>query len=284
MNILSIQSWVSYGHVGNAAAVFPLQRLGASVWAVNTVQFSNHPGHGSWTGRVGSGSEVTALVEGIERRGVFGQCDAVLSGYMGDASVGDAVLDAVARVRAANPRAIYCCDPVIGDGGRVYVREGIPALIASRAVPDADVLTPNQFELEQLTGIACTDRAAVRRAIGALRRRMRPGVRAVLLTSAVLAETPGGTLDIVAADDSGMWTARVPTLTVAASGAGDLMAALFLFHLLRGDPAGVAMTAAAAAVHAVLTVTAAQGGRDLRLVEAQDVLVSPERVFQAREF
>ena len=109
MNILSIQSWVSYGHVGNAAAVFPLQRLGAEVWAVNTVQFSNHPGHGAWTGRVGTGAEVTALVEGIERRGVFERCDAVLSGYMGDPTVGEAVLDAVARVRAANPAALYCC-------------------------------------------------------------------------------------------------------------------------------------------------------------------------------
>ena len=284
MNILSIQSWVSYGHVGNAAAVFPLQRLGACVWAVNTVQFSNHPGHGEWTGRVGTGAEVTALVEGIERRGVFGQCDAVLSGYMGDPSVGEAVLDAVARVRAANPQALYCCDPVMGDAGRVYVRDGIPALIADRAVPEADVLTPNQFELERLSGIACTDAPTVRRAMAALRERMRRGPRAVLLTSVATAETPAGMLDIVAADDHGMQTLRVPALAVAASGAGDMMAALFLFHLLRTRRAGTAMAAAAAAVHAVLTLTAARGGRDLLLVEAQDSLVSPARLFQPREF
>ena len=264
--------------------MFPLQRLGASVWAVNTVQFSNHPGHGEWTGRVGTGAEVTALVEGIERRGVFEQCDAVLSGYMGDPSVGDAVLDAVARVRAANPAALYCCDPVIGDGGRVYVRDGIPALIAERAVPQADVLTPNQFELERLSGIACTDAAAVRRAIGVLRGRMRRGPRAVLLTSVTTEATPAGMLDIVAADDHGTQTVRVPALAVAASGAGDMMAALFLFHLLRTGRAGTAMAAAAAAVHAVLTVTAAQGGRDLLLVEAQDSLVSPAQLYEVREF
>ena len=284
MNILSIQSWVSYGHVGNAAAVFPLQRLGAEVWAVNTVQFSNHPGHGDWTGRVGTGAEVTALIGGIERRGVFRQCDAVLSGYMGDPSVGDAVLDAVARVRAANPMALYCCDPVIGDAGRVYVRDGIPALIAEQAVPAADVLTPNQFELERLSGIACVDAAAVRRAIAALRGRMRPGPRAMLLTSVMTAETPSGMLDIVAADDHGMHSVRVPALAVAASGAGDMMAALFLFHLLRTGRAGAAMAAAASAVHAILTVTAAQGGRDLLLIAGQESLVSPGRLFQACEF
>lgn len=285
MNILSIQSWVSYGHVGNTAAVFPLQRLGAEVWAINTVQFSNHPGHGDWTGRLGTGAEVTALVEGIERRGVFGRCDAVLSGYMGDPSVGDAVLDAVARVRAANPDALYCCDPVMGDAGRVYVRDGIPPLIAERAVPQADVLTPNQFELERLSGIACVDAAAVRRAIEVLRGRMRGrGPRAVLLTSIATGETPAGELDIVAADDDGIRTVRVPSLAVAASGAGDMMAALFLFHLLRTGRAAVAMAAAAASVHAVLTITAAQGGRDLLLVEAQDMLVSPSQSFDVREF
>ncbi|MDT7949972.1 MAG: pyridoxal kinase PdxY [Acetobacteraceae bacterium] len=282
-NILSIQSWVSYGHVGNAAAVFPLQRLGACVWAVNTVQFSNHPGHGDWTGRVGTGAEVTALVEGIERRGVFAQCDAVLSGYMGDPSVGDAVLEAVVRVRAANPRALYCCDPVIGDAGRVYVRDGIPALIAERAIPQADLLTPNQFELERLSGVACVDTAAVRLAIGVLRARMRPGPRAVLLTSAVTADTPEGMLEIVAADDHGMQAVQVPTLAVAASGAGDMMAALFLFHFLRTGRAGSAMAEAAAAVHAVLRVTAARGGRDLLLVEAQDLLHAPDRLFPPRD-
>ena len=265
--------------------MFPLQRLGAEVWAVNTVQFSNHPGHGDWTGRVGTGAEVTALIDGIERRGAFANCDAVLSGYMGDATVAASVLDAVARVRAANPAMLYCCDPVIGDGGRVYVRDGIPELIAEQGVPQADVLTPNQFELERLSGIACGDAASVRRAIETVRRRMRPGgPRAVLLTSVVTAETPAGALDIVSADDRGVMSVRVPTLAVAASGAGDMMAALFLFHLLRLRDAGAAMAAAAAAAHAVLTITAERGGKDLLLIEAQDSLVAPRQSFQPREY
>ncbi|MFC7543031.1 pyridoxal kinase [Siccirubricoccus deserti] len=121
MNILSIQSWVAYGHVGNASAVFPLQRLGAEVWAVNTVQFSNHPGHGGFRGQVFSGGLVRDCVQGIAERGVLPQCDAVLSGYIGEAGIGGAVVDAVRQVKSANPRALYCCDPVIGDAGRIYV-------------------------------------------------------------------------------------------------------------------------------------------------------------------
>src|SRR5947209_11157152 len=112
MNILSIQSWVAYGHVGNAAAIFPLQRLGAEVWAINTVQFSNHPGYGSWTGQVATSAEISTLVDGVEARGALSACDAILSGYMGDPSIGEAILDAVRRVRRANPSALYCCDPV----------------------------------------------------------------------------------------------------------------------------------------------------------------------------
>jgi pyridoxine kinase len=106
VNILSIQSWVAYGHVGNAAAVFPLQRLGVEVWAVNTVQFSNHTGYGAWTGQVFTGAEIAAVIDGIAARGVLACCDAVLSGYMGDAGIGTAILDAVARVRAASPAAV----------------------------------------------------------------------------------------------------------------------------------------------------------------------------------
>lgn len=285
LNILSIQSWVAYGHVGNAAAQFALQRLGAEVWAVNTVHFSNHPGHGDWTGRTASGAEIAALVDGIARRGAFAACDAVLSGYMGEASVADAILDAVRRVRAANPAALYCCDPVIGDGGRVYVQAAIPALIASVLLPEADLLTPNQFELERLTGEACGSEAGVRRAIAALRLRMRPaGPRAVLLTSAETDATPSDALDIVAADDRGAHRLRLPRLEVAASGAGDAAAALFLFHYLRTADAGAAMQAAAAAIHGVLRATRRQGARDLAIVAAQDEIVAPSVRFSSEVF
>src|SRR3954452_7573125 len=165
--ILSIQSWVCYGHVGNSAAVFPLQRLGFEVWAVDTVQFSNHTGYGAWRGRVFEATHIAELIDGIAERGVLGACDAVLSGYMGDAALGEAILDAVRRVKAANPRALYCCDPVIGDVGRgVFVRPGIAEFLRDRAVPAADIVTPNHFELERLVG---REVATVEEAIDAAR-------------------------------------------------------------------------------------------------------------------
>src|SRR5215831_1416053 len=155
MNILSIQSHVAFGHVGNAAATFPLQRLGVEVWPIHTVQFSNHPGYGQWRGRVFAADAVRELVQGIDERGVLGACDGVLSGYMGSAEICEAILEAVAQVRHENPTALYCCDPVIGDVGTgVFVGAGIPELIAARAVPAADVITPNQFELDHLAGRA----------------------------------------------------------------------------------------------------------------------------------
>src|SRR5579871_6315752 len=104
MNILSIQSHVAYGHVGNDAAVFPLQRLGVEVWPVHTVQFSNHTGYGAWRGRVFDADTIRELVRGVNERGVLPTCDGVLSGYVGSPEIGAALLDAVATVKAANPR------------------------------------------------------------------------------------------------------------------------------------------------------------------------------------
>ena len=175
MNILSIQSRVAYGHVGNAAAVFPLQRLGVEVWAVNTVQFSNHTGYGAWRGRALTGAAIRLLVQGIDERGVLGECDGVLSGYLGSPATGEAVIDAVGRVKGANPAARYCCDPVIGDAGRgVFVRHGIPELIRERMLPLADVVTPNQFELDYLAGRSTATMADVG-AVARCRACPRPG-------------------------------------------------------------------------------------------------------------
>ncbi len=269
MNILSIQSWVSYGHVGNAAAAFPLQRLGAEVWAINTVQFSNHTGYGDWTGEVGTGAQVAALMDGIAARGVLPRCDAVLSGYMGDAGIGTAVVDAAARVKAANPAALYCCDPVIGDDGSgIYVRAGIPEFIRDRAIPAADIATPNQFELQYLTGRAVTTLAHAKAAVAALQA---SGPRTVLVTSLRTEATPPGSLDLLAAEGGACHLLRTPLLPVAVNGAGDAIAALFLLHRLRQG----------SAVWGLLERTAAAGSREILLVEAQQELVQPTRRFVA---
>ena len=277
MNILSIQSWVTYGHVGNASAVFPLQRLGAEVWAINTVQFSNHTGYGDWAGQVFSGENVRALVDGIDRRGALERCDAVLSGYMGDAGIGEAVLNAVARVRAANPAMLYCCDPVIGDDDTgVYVRAGIEDMLRARALPQADIATPNRFELERLTGIACATLEQAKAAVTKLQATMHaPGPRAVLLTSLDTEETPADCVDLLAAEGGAFHLLRTPRLPISVSGAGDAIAALFLFHRLRGGSAAAALEAAGSSVHGLLRRTAEAGSREILTVAAQEEFVAP---------
>ena len=280
MNILSIQSHVAYGHVGNSAAVFPLQRIGVEVWPVHTVQFSNHTGYGAWRGRAFSGEAIRAVVEGIDERGVLGECDGVISGYMGAADTGAAVLDAVARVKAANPAARYCCDPVIGDVGRgVFVRRGVPELIRERALPIADFVTPNQFELDFLTARTTATLAEALAAVDALHAL---GPRVVLVTSLRLDDTPADALDLVASDGIDRYRLRTPLLPLTINGAGDVIAALFFAHHLSTGSAAEALSLAASSLFGVLSRTAEQGSREMLLVEAQQEFVTPRRIFKAR--
>ncbi len=279
MNILSIQSWVAYGHVGNASAVFPLQRLGAEVWAIHTVQFSNHPGHGRFRGQVLPPGLIGDCVAGIADLGALARCDAVLSGYVGDAATGEAILDAALRVKAANPAALWCCDPVMGDEGTgLYVRPGIPEFFRDRALPRADIATPNRFELEWLTGAPAGSTDGAKAAIARLQAM---GPRCVLLTSARTEETPGDAVDLLAAEDGAVWRVRTPLLPLRVNGAGDAAAALFLFHRLVTGSARAALERAAASLHGVLRRTADAGSRELLTVAGQEEFVAPTRMFAA---
>ena len=281
MNVLSIQSHVAYGHVGNASAVFALQRLGVEVWPVHTVQFSNHTGYGAWRGRIFDGESVGEVVEGIADRGVLERCDAVLSGYLGSSDVGHAVVGAVARVREARPGAVYCCDPVIGDVGRgVFVRPGIPELLRDVAVPVADVVTPNHFELDLLSGMSTRSLASVKEAVAAVQAL---GPATVLTTSLVADDTPEDAVDLLASAEGRHFRVRTPRLGVSVNGAGDAIAALFLAHLLRTGSAEQALSGAAARVFGLLARTEAAGSREILLVEAQEELVAPTRVFAVEE-
>jgi len=281
MNILSIQSHVAYGHVGNSAAVFPLQRLGVEVWPVHTVQFSNHTGYGDWQGRVFDASLIREVVGGIEKRGALGECDGVLSGYMGGADIGAAILDAVATLKRANPAARYCCDPVIGDIGRgVYVARGIPEFLSGQAVPAADIVTPNQFELDHLSGRESKTLAQARDAVKALHDL---GPRAILVTSLYTDETPEDTIDLLASDETGCFHLRTPKLPLSVNGAGDTIAALFFAHYLRTGAIGHALSAAGSAIFGVLAKTAEAGSREIQLVAAQNEIVAPSRVFEAKK-
>ncbi|MBV8849240.1 MAG: pyridoxal kinase PdxY [Methylobacteriaceae bacterium] len=280
MNILSIQSHVAYGHVGNSAAIFPMQRLGHDVWPIHTVQFSNHPGYGAWRGEIFPASIIDECVDGIAERGVLGDCDGVLSGYMGSAETGQAILRAVARVKAANRHALYCCDPVIGDKGPgVFVRDGIPQLIAARVLPAADIITPNQFELELLSGGAVGNADAARATLAQLHGR---GPKVILVTSLHLDDTPAGAIDIAVSEPGAVWRVRTPRLDIAPNGAGDCIAALFFVHWLSTRSARAALEHAVAAIFGVLSRTAAAKSRELLLVAAQDEFFAPSRTFEAQ--
>jgi pyridoxine kinase len=281
VNVLSIQSHVAYGHAGNASAVFPLQRLGIEVWPVHTVQFSNHTGYGAWTGRVFDGQAVDEVVQGIEDRGVLGSCDAVLSGYLGSADIGHAVLGSVAKVRAANPAAVWCCDPVIGDVGRgVFVRPGIPEFLREVAVPAADILTPNHFELDLLSQRETRSLESVKDAVAAVQAL---GPRVVLTTSLVTEDTPDDAVDLLASEGGRHFRVRTPRLDLSVNGAGDAIAALFLAHWLDTRSAGQALGRAAASVFGLLRMTAEAGSREILLVAAQEEYVSPTRTFDVTE-
>jgi pyridoxine kinase len=279
--VLSIQSHVAYGHVGNSSAVFPLQRLGIEVWPVHTVQFSNHTGYGAWTGRVFDGQAIDEVVQGIADRGVLGSCDAVLSGYLGSADIGHAVVQTVDKVRAANAAAVYCCDPVIGDVGRgVFVRPGIAEFMRDVAVPAADVVTPNHFELDLLSGTTTGSIDAVKDAVAAVHAL---GPRVVLTTSLVTDDTPDDAVDLLASEGGRHHRVRTPRLGVSVNGAGDAIAALFLAHWLETRSAGEALSRAAASVFGLLSRTEQAGSREILLVAAQQEFVAPSRSFDVLE-
>jgi pyridoxine kinase len=264
--------------VGNAAATFPLQRLGADVWPVHTVQFSNHPGYGAWKGKVFDASMIREIIDGIEDRGVLGECDAVLSGYMGSVEIGEAILDAVSRVRRDNPAARYCCDPIIGDvEPGIFVCAGVPEFMRDQAVPVADVVTPNQFELEYLTARKCRTTAD---ALDAIDRLHAKGPRVVLVTSQITEETPRDALHMIACDGEERFRVQTPRLPITVNGAGDIIAGLFLLHLLRTSSVGEALANAAASVYGLVCRTAEVGSRELLVVEAQDEFITPSERFK----
>jgi pyridoxine kinase len=277
--ILSIQSHVVYGHVGNAAAVFPLQRLGREVWPLMSVQFSSHTGYPGWRGQAFDAVMIDACVDGLAAIGALPTCCGLLTGYLGKPEIGEAALRAHALLRAANPRAVYCCDPVIGDVGRgAYVAPSVAEFLRERAMAAATIVTPNAFELEWLTGRRARTLAQARSAVAALRQR---GPRVVAVTSLTLDDTPADALDTLAGDEVGLWRVRTPRLPIAVNGAGDLFAALFLHYWLQTDSTSQALSRAISSVFCIVAATLSLGTRELALILAQDELTRPSRVFPA---
>ncbi len=281
MKILSIQSSVAYGHVGNSAAVFPLQRLGHEVWPVFTVHFSNHTGYGAWRGPLLPAEDVREVITGIEERGVLGQVDAVLSGYQGGEDIGDVIIDAVARVKAANPRATYTCDPVMGNAkSGCFVNPAIPVLLRERVVPVADVITPNQFELGYLTN---TDPKTLDDVLASADLARAMGPSTILVTSVEREGRPEGTIEMMVVTGDGAWIVRTPLLPMKANGSGDVTAALFTAHLGEtGDPA-LALARTASSVFDLLQNTLDSGERELQLIQSQETFATPRMQFEVSQ-
>ena len=280
MKILSIQSAVAYGHVGNSAAVFPLQRIGVEVIPVYTVNFSNHTGYGAWRGPLISPDDVRSVILGIEDRGVFPQIDVVLSGYQGGEGIADVILEAVERVKAVNPNAVYSCDPVMGNAkSGCFVAPAIPVLLRDRVVPAADIITPNQFELGFLTETQPDTLESTLESVDLIRA---TGPRTVLVTSVERPDREDGSIEMLAVNDSGAWIVQTPYIPMKANGSGDVTAALFTAHYRRSGDLADALARTTSSVFDLLTRTHESGERELQLGESQEAYAHPRMQFAPR--
>lgn len=277
MRVLSIQSAVTYGHVGNSAAVFPLQRLGHEVMPVYTVAFSNHTGYGAWRGRVASAEEVREVIAGVDDRGELANVDLVLSGYLGNPDIAGVIVDTVRRVKELNPAARYALDPVMGNADTgCIVDPAIPDIIRRAAAPVADIISPNQFELGFLTA---TDPHTLDEILDSVARLQALGPQIVLVTSVVRPGQPDGTIEVIAADGDDVWIVQTPLLPLTLSGTGDLITSLFVGQLANSGSVEEALQLAVSGVYGVLSQTLASGEREIQIVTAQDAFVAPERDF-----
>lgn len=280
MKIVSLQSAVAYGHVGNSAALLPLQRLGHEVWPVDSVQFSNHPGYGGFKGMRLAAAHLTAMIEGLAAVGAFETCDGLLTGYLGEAGTVEAAVLAATLIRRSRPDALYLCDPVMGDAPRgLYVDPDLPEAFQNRLLPLADIVTPNRFELERLAhrpvGDTADAAAAARSLLGGPERR---GPRLVLVTGL---EDGNDGLTVLAVATDRVWQVRTPRLPFSPepSGTGDVLAALLFGRLLSGCDIPDALGLAVSGLYAVLEQTLALRRRELALVAAQDAMIAPSRRF-----
>ncbi|WP_462378843.1 pyridoxal kinase PdxY [Pseudomonas sp. Marseille-QA0892] len=282
--VLSIQSHVAYGHVGNSAAVLPLQLLGIQPVTVNTVQFSNHTGYGEFKGQVFPPEHINDVLDGLRARGVLARCSAVLSGYLGDAAIGEVILSVVQEIRRQRPDALYLCDPVMGDVGRgVFVRPGIPEFLRRRGLGEASVITPNHYEFELLHGeTVATTEEAISAARGLIGSTVRLGPSTIVITSLRTPDLPDDKLSTLVVTATEAWIVQTPyvDLQPLPNGMGDVFSAVLLGRMLNGSAIQDAAAHAVSALYALVSRTQ-PGNRDLPLIIARDEIVNPSRQFTA---
>ena len=279
--ILSIQSNVAWGYVGNSAAVFALQRLGFDVLQVHTVLFSNHTGYGQFRGQILSAEHIRDILAGLRERGVLHKVGAVLSGYLGNADTGAAILDAVNDIRHANPGLRYLCDPVMGDVGRgLFVNPAIPGFLRDQAIPFANIITPNQFEFELLTGAKL---GSIAEAVTVARQLRGRGPDTIIITSLATPDIPADQLGTLAVNGQGAWLVSTPKIDLhpLPNGMGDVFAATLLGRMMEGQALPQALELATATLYSLVKATTA-GSRDLPLIAEQAQLVEPATRFAAQ--
>ncbi|MDR1876237.1 MAG: pyridoxal kinase PdxY [Flavobacteriaceae bacterium] len=281
-NILSIQSHVVYGHAGNSAAEFPMQRCGVGVWSLNTVQFSNHTQYGQWTGEVMTANHLTDIVKGIDNIHQLKRCDAILNGYIGSPEQGKSILEIVKKVKEVNPQAVYFCDPVMGHPEKgCIVAPGVSDFFKNEAVEKSDIMAPNLLELEILTEKSIH---SVEESIEAAKILHKRGVKTVLVKHLSRAGYRSDMFEMLLVTPKETWHISRPLIDFGVRqpvGVGDLTSGLFLTNLLLGKSYKDALEHTTAAVYAVMLETHKKGEYELQLVAAQDEIVTPSITFEA---
>ena len=297
--------------VGNKAAVFPLQLLGFDVDFVNSVQFSNHTGYqGGFEGDVLNGEQLVSLLNGLERNSLLENAGHLLTGYIGSETFLRSVLDVLKTMRRNNPNLRFVCDPVLGDSGKFYVPPSLVPIYRDEVFPFADIVTPNQFEIEQLTGISVksiSDAKAACKALHVL------GPQTVLITSAILdhnensqpnqnEEQQQKQIAIIASQrkrssstssnvsvSQEMWCVDCPMIPGNFTGTGDLCAALLLaWSSKEPDNISLVLEKVISTMYSIIKKTADSAGdstasKELKLIQSKTIIENPPSIFKARQ-
>lgn len=279
LSMLSIQSCVSFGHVGNSAVTFPLQLLGVNVWPIHTVLFSNHTGYGNWRGKIIDLATVKDVFVGIKERGVFANCNAMLTGYMGSKELGKIMIEAILELRKENPEVVFCCDPVMGDIGRgFFVKEDIPEFFKEEMLKYASIITPNHFEFEYLCGEKIE---TIDAAIHAANSIINKGPKIVVVTSLLLKNNKDSEINTLVIEKNSIYIVTTPRISISLNGTGDLTSALFTFFYLKFNNIARALEDTISIIYSIIEETYLAGSKELLLVKFQNYLIKPKYMFKA---
>lgn len=265
--VLILSSQVAASRVGGMAQVLALQPFAIDTALVPTVLFGRHPGWGPPGGAAVDPAVMAGMLEGIEAQGLFALTDAVITGYFSTPAQVDVAVDAIGRVRAANPRALVVVDPILGDeGGGLYVKPEVAAAVRDRLIALADLITPNRFELGWLCGEGPPESAEAAQALA--RRLGKP---------ALVSSIPGGAgeIGVLYAAPGGAWLALHARVVTAPNGVGDVLTALFTAALIGGAPPPTALSRAVGAIADLIDAALAWDAPELPVVAVGNRLVSP---------